>query len=123
MKKKRKKLSSANQSLINKFKFYLRVEKGLSENTFSSYTHDVRDFAISCDNIDLKIIGTEKVVNYINHLFNQGGKDSTVARKISSLKNFYRFLYSEKIIQNPIFEQFPSPKISMKLPNVFPWKR
>ncbi|MEA2105015.1 MAG: site-specific tyrosine recombinase XerD [Candidatus Cloacimonadota bacterium] len=111
-------LSAANQSLINKFKFYLKVEKGLSKNSIEAYTNDVYHFAIFYKEFPLREVYPEKVADYINHLFRKGEEDATVARKNSSLKSFYKFLYSEKIIKNPVFEQFPSPKVSLKLPNV-----
>ena len=119
MKKLGKKLiSEMNQVLINKFKFYLKVEKGLTENTIISYITDLQRFAEFCGGLNLVDANTTVLENYLNLLYKRGLEDTTVARRSSSLRNFYKFLYSENIIKKPIFDKFPSPQISQKLPVV-----
>ena len=115
---KRKKTSAENQSLINKFKFYIKVEKGLTENSISAYISDIVNFALFINDEDLKKVGSQQVIDFLNHLYENNAEDATVARKRSSLVNFYKFLFSEGIITQPIFEKFPAPKISLKLPDV-----
>ncbi|MBC8527062.1 MAG: tyrosine recombinase XerD [Candidatus Cloacimonetes bacterium] len=111
------KISKENWSLINRFKFYLKVEKGLAENSINAYVGDIVQFAIFCDD-DFRNVSPENVIEFLNTLYDNKSEDTTVARKRSSLKNFYKFLFTEKIIKEPIFEKFPSQKISLKLPNV-----
>jgi len=115
---KRKKTSAENQSLINKFKFYIKVEKGLTENSVSAYISDIVNFGLFINDEDLKKVGSQQVIDFLNHLYENNAEDATVARKRSSLVNFYKFLFSEGIITQPIFEKFPAPKISLKLPDV-----
>ena len=111
-------LSEKDVSLINKYKFYLQFEKGLCENSILAYERDIRLFAEENSKPDLAQITSDDVIAYMNFLYNHGASDKTVARKRSSLANFYKFLYIEKIIPEPIFERFPSPKVSASLPDV-----
>jgi len=111
-------LSEKDVSLINKYKFYLQFEKGLGENSILAYEWDIRLFAEEKVMSDLTKITSDDVISYMNFLYNHGASDKTVARKRSSLANFYKFLYIEKIIPEPIFERFPSPKVSASLPDV-----
>ncbi|MEA3475226.1 MAG: site-specific tyrosine recombinase XerD [Candidatus Cloacimonadota bacterium] len=115
---KRKKISTENQSLINKFKFYIKVEKGLTENSVSAYISDIVNFASFINDEDLKKVNAQKVIEFLNYLYKNKAEDTTVARKRSSLANFYKFLLGEELINEPIFEKFPAPKISLKLPDV-----
>ncbi|MCK4359301.1 MAG: tyrosine recombinase [Candidatus Cloacimonetes bacterium] len=117
-KHKRKKTSTENQSLINKFKFYIKVEKGLTENSVSAYISDILNFVLFINDADLKKVNAQKVIEFLNYLYKNKAEDTTVARKRSSLVNFYKFLFGEGLINEPIFEKFPAPKISLKLPDV-----
>ena len=67
---------------------------------------------------DLTKITSDDVITYMNFLYKHGASDKTVARKRSSLANFYKFLYIEQLIPEPIYEHFPSPKVSASLPDV-----
>ena len=111
-------LSEKDISLINKYKFYLQFEKGLSENSILAYERDIKQFAEEKSKHDLTKITSDNVIVFMNFLYSHGASDKTVARKRSSLANFYKFLYIEQLISEPIFERFPSPKVSASLPDV-----
>ena len=111
-------LSEKDISLINKYKFYLQFEKGLSENSIQAYERDIKQFAEEKSKQDLTKITSDNVIAFMNFLYSHGASDKTVARKRSSLANFYKFLYIEQLISEPIFERFPSPKVSASLPDV-----
>lgn len=111
-------LSEKDISLINKYKFYLQFEKGLSENSIQAYERDIKQFAEEKSKQDLTKITSDNVIAFMNFLYSHGASDKTVARKRSSLANFYKFLYIEQLISAPIFERFPSPKVSASLPDV-----
>lgn len=113
-----RKLSEKDVSLINKYKFYLQFEKGLSENSIAAYQRDLVKFADEKSGGDLTNVTSNDVIDYINFLYSHGASDKTVARKRSSLSNFYKFLYVEEMKPEPIFEKFPSPKVSASLPDV-----
>ncbi len=111
-------LSEKDVSLINKYKFYLQFEKGLVGNSILAYERDIRLFSQEKSVGDLTKITSDDVIKYMNFLYKHGASDKTVARKRSSLANFYKFLYIEQLVPEPIFERFPSPKVSASLPDV-----
>ncbi|MBE7012124.1 MAG: tyrosine recombinase XerD [Ruminococcaceae bacterium] len=83
---------------------YLKNEKKVSENTFSSYSNDITGFeeylnGISCS---LKDATKTNLLNYMLEMQSNGKSSSTIARKLASLRSFYGFLCDRKIIdENP----------------------
>ena len=79
---------------IRSFLDSLYIEKGLSQNTVSSYKNDITSFAawLNKKNIDQLKATSVDINSYITFLFNNGLKSSSINRKISSIKHFYLFL-------------------------------
>jgi integrase/recombinase XerD len=105
--------------LADHFTHHLRVERGLAENTISSYSRDISRFF---DFLDRKArspvtVSQENLVDYIASL--RGAlSPRSVARNLSSLKSFYRFLVSEgKVEVNPA-RRLNTPKLPKRLPGV-----
>ena len=102
--------------LIDSFISYLMIDRGYSENTLFGYRTDlleVLDYLGS-----LKDVTSSDIKKYIKYLGENNYSAKSVARKISSLKSFYKFLLLEgKITCNPM-EEIVSPKIGKKLPMV-----
>lgn len=87
-------------NLISEFSVFLSVEKGLSENTISSYSSDIIKFDTFLD-IDLKDVTLPVIRKYIAHLTDLGRKRTTVTRAMASIKEFYKYLESEYNIESP----------------------
>lgn len=105
----------------NKFLTYLEVEKNCSENTIASYHKDIEAFT----DFMLKRIGkvffweqisTLDVRAYLSELNSQNYARRTVARKISSLRSFYKYLVREGIVEYSPLSRVRSPKLEKKLP-------
>lgn len=79
------------KSLLNRFKGFLITERGVSEETLKAYLRDVTDF-LEYDKASNIADWEERIKNYIEHLRISGFKNSTLARKISSLNAFLEFL-------------------------------
>ncbi len=109
-------LSVRDRAYLNNYKYYLKVEKGYSENSVYSYLHDVRDFIFSMDEQVANIISSE-VINYFISLQEMGISNSSLARKRCSLKSFYQFLEKEEIDTVLKFEDVPQIKYTPKLPD------
>lgn len=114
-----------DHSRIARFKFFLRVEKGLSSNTIDAYNNDIEQFALflasqshAGESVERNLLSVtpDDVQSFLNQLYSEGLADVSVARKRSSLVSFYKFLFDEELIPAPIFEKFPAPKITHKLP-------
>ncbi|MDB2414513.1 site-specific tyrosine recombinase XerD [Rickettsiales bacterium] len=75
----------------------LIAESGSSANTILSYGRDLYDYYYHLKNKNINIIDakTSDILNHIELLNKQGMAASTISRKISSIRHFYKFIYSE----------------------------
>lgn len=112
-----KELSVHNQAYINSFKYHLSVEKGLSENSVSSYLTDLYGFFGFLD-IEAENIESQNVVDYLANLQEAGLSPSSVARKRSSLKSLFTFLLEEEIPISLKLNEIPAIKQGKRLPDV-----
>tara|TARA_B100000927_G_scaffold216145_1_gene176395 strand:- start:119 stop:1012 length:894 start_codon:yes stop_codon:yes gene_type:complete len=107
------------KSSIDEFKYYLRVERSLSENSIVAYIRDVNKLRSFSENKNISEIKVTKndIVEFINQIKEEGISARSQARVISSLKSFYKYLAIEDLIDiNPV-ELIESPKIGLKLPD------
>ena len=87
---------------IEEFLQFLTVEKGLSKNTIQAYQADLRDFLNflsqkginSCSEVNYPIL-----VSYIEQLRKNGFSSYSIARKISTIRSFFKFLSGQKYIK------------------------
>ncbi len=110
-------MNKYNLALINSFKYHLQVEKGLSENSVESYLHDINDFANFIDK-KVDIIGNNDIINYLVNLQEIGLLNSSIARKRSSIKSFFRFLLDDGIEIEVVLNDIPNIKYSQKIPQI-----
>lgn len=104
-----------NGKFIEGYLEYIHVNKNLSKNTIKSYKDDLIEFQRFIGKNDIKEVETHKIKKYIDYLSNKFSPKSH-SRKLSSLKNFYNYLYDLKIINlNPV-DNFDFPKIPKSLP-------
>lgn len=101
---------------------YLQIEKNYSQYTIEHYQHDISDFfmfmseqAIS----DLTKVEYQDVRIYLTNLFERKMSRKSVARKISSLRSFFKFLLREEIVAENPFALVSIPKAQKKLPEFF----
>ncbi len=105
---------------ITDFVSYLKIERGLSENSITAYLNDVRklqDFAIS-NKKEVKNIRHEDLKEFIKQLFEMGLSARSQARIISGVKQFFTYLLIEKEIDKDPAELLEMPSLGRKLPEV-----
>ena len=80
---------------------FLRVEKGLSENSLSAYRRDLHKLSEQCIATKTTLMNLDRkgLVNIIANCKVSGESDSTVARFTSVVKGYYRFLLREKLLE------------------------
>ena len=93
---------------------YLISEKNLSKNSLNNYLVDLDQFFFDQDSNSSNI--NIKIKTYIAQLRKRNLKTSSVNRKISTLKNFLKFLHTEKIIDQIDFQEFESLSSVKKIP-------
>jgi len=96
----------------------LAAERGASKNTLESYGRDLADFAEfsgrrnrSPEKADTRIIR-----DYLAHLSSAGLAPRTAARRLSALRQFFRFLYAERIRDDDPAAAVDSPRLGRTIP-------
>lgn len=96
---------------------HLRIERGLSTNSISSYSRDLDKFSnlLAEKKLSYEDLDESDISSIIGHLSTSGLSSSSINRFLSSLKGFYKYCALEYQISNPMIDinQF---KISRKLP-------
>jgi integrase/recombinase XerD len=109
------------EGLVDRFASHLIVERSLSKNSVASYLLDIRqflNFLAEHPGADLSGLTTATLREYISRLGSFGLQTTSIARKITVLKVFVRFLGDEKIITSDPSENIALPKVRKKLPVV-----
>ena len=105
--------------LVDDFITYLRVERGLAENTIQAYSRDLVRFIQYLERLSLNPVRISRngLRDYLGSLADDLSKRS-LARNISALKTFFRFLVSEgRMKENPA-RLLETPRIQQKLPDI-----
>ncbi len=105
---------------LNDFQHYLKIERGLSQNTIQSYRLDVQKLicylqthSIKADPINIKV---ELIQQFLYELA-KNTNSRTQSRVISGLRSFFDYLVFENYRQSNPLEQIEAPKIGRKLPD------
>ena len=103
---------------INEWIIFLKNNCNYSINTCDSYKRDIKDFFNFCNlnSLNRENLNKDIIRNYLYELNNRNLKKTSIARKISCIKNFYKYLFDEKKINFVDFSIFKSPKINKSLP-------
>ena len=100
---------------IENFLAMIAAEKGASSRTINAYECDLGQFLRFC-NADISCLTKLQVEKFIQHLQERSFAPKTVARKLSAIREFCKFLYSEHIINNNPTQNILTPKQEKPLP-------
>ena len=111
-------------SHLSAFLAYLEAECGLADNTVKSYRGDLKDFlgwlseqpggpAKALANVD-----SETLRDYLQKLRDRRLATSSLARRLSTIRTFYRFLVFDGVLTETAVEDFRSPRMWQRLPKV-----
>lgn len=108
------------KSLLEDFLIYLKKEKGYSLHTIHSYRIDISEFIefLKDRKGGKSLLKTTRrdVVDFLGHLLKYGYHHASAARKLSSVKSFFKFLYRQGLIRiNPALD-IKTPKLPKRLP-------
>src|SRR5579863_732949 len=118
------------KAAIQKYLHYLVNERNMSPHTVYCYRSDLEQFvkyisppdgqpglkprkALSPKDIDHRLIR-----EYLGHLHDRGLEKISVARKLTSLRSFFKFCHREGIVQNNVARLVTTPKLPKRIPNV-----
>lgn len=106
---------------INEYINYLEYERRLTQNTCISYERDLIDYMLFLNhkNINLvKEISKKNIVQYLELLKKENLKTTSIARKLTSIKNFHKYLYAIGKVKDDVALTVERPRLEKKLPNV-----
>ena len=106
--------------IVRRYFLYLRLERSYSKNTLDAYSRDLQKlFNYYTDKgIDFRNVTLNDLDLFAGQLRENGISARSLARILSGIRSFYRFLVLEKEIQQDPTELLESPKIGLQLPNV-----
>ncbi len=106
---------------VEEFLHYLAVERGLAENTLSSYRRDLHQFLKWMGDKGVKAVEQVQrnhIMAYLLNLQKKGRAPATISRHLAALKSFYHFLTREGIVEKDPTINLDAPKLAKKLPHV-----
>lgn len=106
-------------ALVSNFINYLKNQKRLSIHTCTNYTNDLNQFTRFCSeefNLKSENINYQHVRQYVSFLIEQKLEPSSVKRKLSAIKSFYKYLQQQGLIKSNPVSKLIAPKMPKKLP-------
>lgn len=110
------------EKIINDYLEYLKYQKNYSDYTILSYKNDILEFIdyLSREVLNFKTIEYSDIRFYLMYLKDEKHDDnSSVSRKLSSLRGLYKYMANEGIVKTNVFSLVNAPKKSKKLPRYF----
>ncbi len=114
-------LDSKYLLLLDNYVAFLKYEKNYSNDTIKSYYTDIYEYFkyVGIYHKNYLKMKYDDIKNYLMYLDKNNDSNSTIARKISSLRSFYRYLMNEQLIDYNPFLSIKLPKKEKKLPRFF----
>lgn len=109
-----------DKRILRRYSQYLQLEKSLSVNTLEAYLNDLKhlqEFLLE-KNICYKEVTIDHLQEFCGILIDLGISSRSLARTLSGLRSFYRFLILEGEVEKDPTELLEGPKISRHVPNV-----
>ena len=107
--------------LLDSFLSFLVVEKGLSENTLESYGRDLKKFLLFIESRGItsaREIRYSDILDFLTHSREEGLTATTIVRSMVSVKQFFKYLLSEKVLSEDPTAHIKTPKMKKAIPGV-----
>jgi tyrosine recombinase XerC len=102
---------------VSRFLRYLRDERNASEHTTSNYAFDLRQFFQFLGHERLEAVTALDIRRFVAHLSTQRLARRTIARRLSCLRSFFRFLCREETLEHNPAAAVPTPRLEKQLPS------
>jgi tyrosine recombinase XerC len=109
-------LDTREKEFIEGFKSYLNVEKNFSEHTLNAYCSDIVSYILWLNGTSCIDVDFNKLREYIHFIQKFDYKKTTIARKIASIRTFYKYLFRERFIDSNPAISLSAPKKPKSLP-------
>ncbi len=111
-------MQEANLNLLESFLALLRVEKNLALNTVESYRRDAMAFLAFLKQQSIESVGEVQIRAFLSHEFDRGQKSRSTARRLTTLRMWFRFLQKEGHVAVDPTLKVDLPKLNRRLPKV-----
>lgn len=105
---------------IDEFLDYLRRELNRSERTVDSYGEDLRAFETYfqnlSDSLSWETVDSDVIRNWMEHMVDKGNKATSVSRRLSALRTFYRYALTRHLVDSDPAHKVRCPKKEKPLP-------
>jgi integrase/recombinase XerC len=117
------------------FLHFLKNERNVSPHTLTNYGSDLRQFLkylsppgdnpaesfrIAKESLSPADIDHRLIREYLGHLHDRGLEKSSIARKLTALRSFFKFCHREGLVQKNVARLVATPKLPKRVPNVVP---
>lgn len=102
---------------IFSFISHLKTERSVSPHTERSYLSDLEQFADFLGETDLSAVDHQTLRRFIAHLLRQNAKKSSIARKLSAVRSFFKYLVREGALANNPARLVSTPRREKRLPS------
>ncbi len=109
------------QRIFQDFIYHLQGERQLSPNTVQSYRKDIKRYLEHFKSMGIKdpnLIQTDMVITYLDQLSGIPLAPTSLARNLSSMRMFHRFMMNEGYVSKDVTENIDSPKLPKRLPKI-----
>ncbi len=106
--------------LLEQFIGYSALERGLSDNTITSYVHDLRDFLTFLGEHRITAPDTvtrHHILVFLEHSQEHGLGPASLARRLVAIKVFFRYLLQERLVAHDITDAMEGPRLWKLLPD------
>lgn len=104
------------------FSLYLEIERNLSPHSLRAYRQDLDYFHEFLADLPLTKVDYRTLRSYLGHLKQQGYERTTIARRMATLRTYFRFLSRERMVSGNPTIGLQSPKLIRKLPEFLDWE-
>ena len=109
-------LSKESKQYLEDFKSYLLVEKNFSKHTAKAYYSDILSYLLWLSDDSCLKVNFSKIREYLHFIQKFDYKKTTIARKIASVRTFYKYLYRERLVETNPAINLNTPKRPKSLP-------
>lgn len=112
--------TATDKTILDRYEQYLKLEKSFSPNTLEAYREDLNKWLgfLETMQLDFRYIGLDQLHCFVAELMDLGIQARSIARILSGIRAFYRFLMLEREIDTDPTELLESPRIGKHLPDV-----
>jgi integrase/recombinase XerC len=110
--------------LLERYIQHLQYERNASPHTVRNYRSDLEQFRMFLiqhtgeEEVAIQSIDALRIRAYLAHLFEAENQKSSIARKLSAVRAFFKFLMREGVIKENPAKSVSTPKLSRRLPRI-----